>query len=233
MMKKLPVILNGIAALLSAALFLYTFVAEKHLQGLTREFVTAKTVEYSKPLFDLTERSLASPITKKLIPKAAGEALEQQIESYKEDPITYIRDLTDSARVQKKRSFLKPGSKIEAFKTKVRDYYDSTMAALIRDLRIFSGSNLTASIVALILALRSPKDSRKYALWFSFLVFAAVILSSFLYIDGMGFFGILFKWHLGWWYPIGLGITTAQLLIDYGRSPFEKERFGDGRYAGK
>jgi len=224
MMKRIPVILNGIAALLSAGLFLYTFVAEKHLQGLARGFVTAKTLEYSKPLFDLTERSLDSTLAKKLMPKSVGEAIEEQIATYKENPFGYVSDLTNPTRTgQKRRSIVSPGSRVDALKAKVRDYYDETMAALIRDLRIFSGSNLTASILALILALRSPKGLRKYALWFSFLLFAAVLFSSYLYIDGMGFFSILFKWHLGWWYPIGLFLTTTQLFIDYGRKPFGKD----------
>ncbi len=225
-MKKTSTVLNTLAALLSAAFFLYTFVAEKHLESLAREFVTAKTLDYSKSLFDLAEKSLQSPLAKQLIPKAAEKAIEKQMDSYENDPVAYIQDLTRSPRIQRKTpNFLKPGSKVEAFKTKVREYYDETMAALIRDLRIFSGTNLTVSLLALLLILRSPEKFKKQAFWFSLLLFVAVVSSSYLYIDGMGFFSILFKWHLGWFYPVLLLITFFQFVFEYRRPAAKEDSF--------
>ena len=223
-MKIIPVILNAIVATLSVGFFLYTFVAVGHLEGLARDFVTEKTLAYSRPVIVTVEKSLESPLVRKLLSENQEKSIRGEIESYKENPQSFIRELTGAARTKERPGgFLSAGSKISSFKDKVRAYYDDTLTALIRDFRIFSGSNAVAGIIALVLALRRPRGIRKYALWFSFLLFAAVLFSSYLYIDGMSFFRILFRSHMGWWYPVSLLIMTSRLFVDSGHIPAEFE----------
>ncbi|MFM7927869.1 MAG: hypothetical protein ACKO9Q_09180, partial [Pirellula sp.] len=107
--------------------------------------------------------------------------------------------------------------KVASIKTKIRTFYDNTLNSLIRDLRIFSISNLIACLIAFGLAYRSPDEIRKPIVWFSFLMFVAVLYCSYLYIDGLGFFRILFRTHMGWWYAAFLTIMIVALYLDYGR----------------
>ncbi len=48
-MRKLTLALNALTAVLFTAFFAYTFFAESHLQSLTRNFVTEKSLHYSGP----------------------------------------------------------------------------------------------------------------------------------------------------------------------------------------
>lgn len=223
-MRNIPIILNAVIATLSIGFFLYTFVAVDHLEGLAREFVTEKTLGYSRPVVDAVEKSLESPLVIKLLPGDHAQSIRREIDSYREDPSSFVRELTGSVRSGSQPKRLPSvGSKIESFKNEIRSYYDSTLTALILDFRIFSGSNAVAGMLALALALRSPLSVRKCALWFSFLLFAAVLFSSYLYIDGMSFFRILFRSHMGWWYPVSLAFMVAKLFKDYGRLPFDSD----------
>ena len=106
--------------------------------------------------------------------------------------------------------------KVAAIKNKIRTFYDKTLSALIADLRIFSISNLIAGLVAFGLAYRSSSDIRKPIVWFSFLMFVAVLYCSYLYVDDLTFFRILFRAHMGWWYAVFLCVMIVALYLDYG-----------------
>jgi hypothetical protein len=107
--------------------------------------------------------------------------------------------------------------KVTAIKNKIRTFYDNTLNALIADLRIFSISNLLAGLIAFGLAYRSSSDIRKPIVWFSFLMFVAVLCCSYLYVDRLTFFRILFRTHIGWWYAAFLCVMIVALYLDYGR----------------
>ena len=55
-------------------------------------------------------------------------------------------------------------------------------------------------------------------MWFSFLMFAAVLCCSYLYIDDLTFFRILFRTHMGWWYPVFLCVVFIGLYLEYSRA---------------
>jgi hypothetical protein len=57
---------------------------------------------------------------------------------------------------------------------------------------------------------------------FSLVVFVSVVISSYAYVDGLSFFRILFKWHMGWSYPVGIGITAFYLYCQYLESKKQK-----------
>ena len=42
-------------------------------------------------------------------------------------------------------------------------------------------------------------------------------MCSYDYIQGLSFLKILFKWHLGWWYPAGIAMTIGTIYSDYSR----------------
>jgi hypothetical protein len=49
-------------------------------------------------------------------------------------------------------------------------------------------------------------------------MFAAVVYCSMLYIDDLTFFKILFRTHMGWWYPVLLCAVIARLQWEFGRA---------------
>lgn len=100
----------------------------------------------------------------------------------------------------------------------MRTYYDDTLTALIADLRIFSTSNLFAAIAAFLLAYHSRQGIHRSLVCLSFLLFVAVLYCSYLYIDDLTFFRILFRTHMGWLYPVLLCVVLVGLYLDYGRA---------------
>lgn len=217
-MRTTAVTLNALATLFFASFLAYTFFARTHLDGLAREFVTEKTLEYSDPLVDLAEASLDAPFVQDLLTPDMQALARDEIAGYRADPAAWIADLTRLDRLPEQPPNGNPLlEKVASFKEDVRLYYDNTLTALIEDLRIFSLSNLVAALLALALAVFSRGRTRQPVVWFSILMFAAVLCSSWLYVDDLTFFRILFRAHLGWWYPVSLGVMATALHLDFGR----------------
>ena len=62
---------------------------------------------------------------------------------------------------------------------------------------------------------------------FSMVVFISVVFSSYGYIEGLSFFKILFKWNLGWWYPVSILVTVGAIYADYARQVKSMEELAD------
>ncbi len=181
-------------------------------------FVTEKTVLYSGSLVDVAEQSLDSPLVQKLLTDKHVAAIRHEIAEYRNDPSAYVSDLTrKAARVQQKQKGNPLLEKVASVKQRIRAFYNDTLAALIGDLRIFSISNFCAGAIALGLAIRSRASDQQSAVWFSFLMFVAVLYCGFMYVNDLTFFRILFRSHMGWWYPVLLCLVLAGLYKEYAR----------------
>ena len=217
-MRKTTLVLNAIVIVFFICFLAYTFIARQHLETLSRDFVTEKTLAYSRPIVEVASESLDSPLVNKILSDDQTKAIRAEIADYRNDPVAYISDVTG----QQVRDGLEPGGnplveKVAAIKRKIRTFYDNTLSALLRDLRIFSISNLVAGFLAFGLAYRSSDEIRKPIVWFSFLMFVAVLYCSYMYIDDLSFFRILFRTHMGWWYAAFLSVMIVALYLDYGR----------------
>jgi hypothetical protein len=216
-MRKTTLVLNAMVIVFFVSFLAYTVIARQHLEILARDFVTEKTLAYSRPVVEVASESLDSPLVKKLLSDDQTEAIRTEIADYRNDPVAYVADVTG----KQVRNAVRPNDnplveKVVAIKNKVRSFYENTLNALIRDLRIFSVSNLVAGLIAFGLAYRSSNEIRKPIVWFSFLMFAAVLYCSYMYIDDLNFFRILFRTHMGWWYAALLSIMILALYLDYG-----------------
>jgi hypothetical protein len=216
-MRKTTLFLNAMVIVFFISFLMYTVIARQHLEKLATDFVTEKTLAYSRPVVELASESLDSPLIKKLLSKDQSTAVRTEIADYRNDPVAYIADVTG----KQVRDVVRPNDnplveKVVAVKNKVRSFYENTLNALLSDLRIFSISNLVAGLIAFGLAYRSSEEIRKPIVWFSFLMFAAVLYCSYMYIDHLTFFRILFRTHIGWWYAALLSVMIAALYLDYG-----------------
>lgn len=217
-MRKTTLALNLIVVVFFSCFLAYTFIARQHLDSLARDFVTEKTLGYSKPIVEVADESLDSPLVKKFLSDDQATAIRSEITDYQNDPGAYIADLTrQQIRAAAPANANPLIEKVTAIKNRVRTFYDNTLNALIADLRIFSISNLIAGLIAFGLAYRSSSDIRKPIVWFSFLMFVAVLYCSYLYVDDLTFFRILFRTHMGWWYAAFLCVMIVALYLDYVR----------------
>jgi hypothetical protein len=228
-MRKFIIGTNLLVSLFFLAFFTATYVAVDHMKGLGRAYVIQKTVEFTERHVDTFENVLDEAQTDETVTSDQANPIRQEIKRYRSDPEAYITGVVQGPRKTAdngtKNSFL---AKITAladgmadeFKDDVRAYYDSTLAALITDLRIFAGSNFCAAALALLVALFAQNKRLIPLLWFSFLMLLALFYCTYIYVDDLTFFSIMMKSHMGWFYPILLGLVTLDMLRKYGRLGF-------------
>lgn len=169
---------------------------------------------YSRPTAEWIEKGLRSTLASKLIPLEKKQTIEDELAKYHRDPAAYIALVTHGGGAKAEPT---EAGKVEQFKEKIRSYDQSTLQELVIDLRIFTGSSVVAGLVALVLLLSRHFRGRRQVEVFSLFIFASVVISSYLYLDGLSFFRILFKWHLGWSYPSGVAFTAFYLHHRYGQ----------------
>jgi len=216
-MRKIVLVLNLAIIAFFLCFLAYTFIARMHLNGLARNFVTEKTVEYSKPAVNAAEKTLASPVVQKLLLDEQEEVIRQEIAGYHEDPNAYVSDLTGQKIRKVSPVVTNPLlKKVLGLKAKIRVFYDDTLNALIKDVRIFAVCNIIAAMVAFVLACRSPQQISKALLVFSILITASVFCCSYLYVDDLTFFRILFRTHMGWMYAGYIVSVAVMIFNDYG-----------------
>jgi hypothetical protein len=210
------VVLNLLVASASGPLFAYTFFARDHLTGLAEEYVVAKTVAHAAPAVEQVERALARPEAL-LAPAAVRAAVREEVDAFRADPPKYVRALVAArgAAIEKpKHPF---AEKVVAWKEQVRAYFDKTLAGLVRDLRIFAGTNLVAALLAALFAWRANGRWRRHVLGVSGLLLGALALNASMFIDKLTFFRIVADRRVGWVYPVFVALTFVDLYIRYGR----------------
>lgn len=208
-MRRLLLILNSVCTLLFASFFIYTFLAIAHLKFLAREFVTEKTLHYSAGAIEVLEVLLDEPVVGQFVSKVALQAARTEIETYREDPATYVADLTRHRMAKLDEKHRGPVAlKVAALKEGIRKFYDDTLNALIRDLRIFSGTNFVTSLAAIVMAIRARHAIGPSLVVLSLLLLMTVIFNSYVYIDDLSFFRILFACYPGWGYPVMVGFCV-------------------------
>lgn len=216
--------LNTLVVLFFGGFLAYICLLPERLESHAREFVTEKTLAFAEPIVSIAEEALAVPLVASLMTEDQIAAVQHEIDRYRLDPAGYVADLTRMRVLPPEPGAAHPLlDKVRSIKVRIRTFYDETLQALMNDLRIFAGSNLVAGLIALWLAYRSRHTRAKPVLGFSLLLFAAVLYCSWMYVDDLTFFRILFRMHMGWWYPVLLAITAASLHREYGlRTPSDE-----------
>ena len=217
-MRRATIITNCLTAAFFSSFLAYTFLARPHLDGLARDFVTEKTIEYSKSVVDLADVLLQTPLSQAKLDDRQRTAIQDEIALYRSDPRAYVSDLTrQQERVPAVTTTNSVHQRVASLKEGIRMFYNNTLNKLIVDLRIFSVTNLVAGLIALGLAWRSQSGVRTSVVCFSLMIFIGVVYNACLYVDDLTFFRILFRLHMGWWYPVILCVTVIGLYRDYGR----------------
>lgn len=200
-MRKIVLILNGIVIVFFIGFLAYTFFASAHLNYLAKNYAIEVTVQHANPLVDKAEEAQESKLLKTLLPKEQEETIEKKIAKYRENPTAYVADLTErEIRMESSANSNPMLQKVLNLNAKIREFYDDTITALITDLRIFSTCNLIAALIAFAMAsVKSVKVSIPL-LCFSIIIFASVLGCSYIYIDDLSFFAILFQSYMGWSY---------------------------------
>lgn len=221
--RKAVLILNATVVLFFSGFLTYTYLAREHLDALARRFVTKKTLAYSGPVVNIAEESLDFPLVKRRLSEQQTAAVRVEIANYRHSPSAYLESLIrNPAQAVPTQSADPLLEKALSLKWHIYQFYEDTLQALVADLRIFSFSNLLASLLTFTLAYRSPTEARYPLTWFSFLIFASVLFCSSIYMDKLTFFRILFRVQMGWWYTALLMFVIAMIYRDARRTSASK-----------
>ena len=209
-MRATIIFLNFFVVLFFGVFFAYTFVGKKHIESLARDYAISKTVAYVTPLVDSLAENFQKKTVQLLTPEKQKKQIQSQIDSFRRNPDSYLERLAKESSNSASQSKLL--EKLAPFRSKALLHLNKKIDALLRDLRIFSGSNFVAGFVALLFAFRSPPKVRALLVWLSFLMFVAVCFASYIYIDDFSFFRILSGGHMGWFYPFLLSYFIIRLF---------------------
>ncbi len=212
-MRKTALILNGLVAVISLGLLLYTFVFKSHLTTLAGDFVFLKTLEHSERVVSLAEKASSSGFAGKFLPSEKVAVMNDEIELYRKDPSAYVESLV--RRDTDQPSAVEEPPAVQKFKNKVADYFESTLNSLIVDLRIFNFSNLLFSLVAIAIVLKRWIRNERLLLVISFIILGATLFGASMYWDGISFFQILFRSYLGWAYPATILFIISYILVKF------------------
>ena len=217
-MRNWLVYVNSLLTLISIGLFGLTFLAERYIESLARDFVTKKTVDYSVGIVNTAEQAIHSQLAQKILTDKQTQALDEEIAEYRKNPTVYVHDLTGKSRDALQRDGIQEKlAKFVAWKEVVRRYYDNMLARLIFELRIVTGTNVLASALAACWAYLSQGNRSKKLEWMSLLLAASIVYSSLMYVNGLTFFRILFNSRMAWWYPSSVFFMFLGLWVEYGR----------------
>jgi hypothetical protein len=209
------VALNLLVATAFAGLFAWTFLARAHVTRLAEDYVIAKTVDHVAPAVEKIDEVLLHPAAL-LAPAAVRAAVQAEVNAFRTDPHGYVRTLVArGAAIEKPKHAL--AERVFAWKEQARAYFDKTLTSLIRDLRIFFGTNCVAALLAAGLAWRATGRWRWHVLGTSVLLLGVLAVHVYLFLDRLTFFSIIWNAQVGWSYPLFLALTFGYLYFRIGR----------------
>lgn len=198
-----------------------TFFARGYLTGLAHDFLIDRTRRLSEPAVEAAALALQAPGIRKVLDDEAIQTARHEVDDYRQDPRAYVAKLVAGelpavhAAAPGRDAPLR--ERVVRWKGRIREHFDRTLDRLLWDLRIFSGSNLAAALVAAWCALRARQGPVLWLLGVAGLLLASVAYGAYMYLDGFTYCRILFSTYVGWWYPALLGITFLGLYLEYGR----------------
>jgi len=217
-MRTAILIISGTTGVFFAVSFALTFFARDYITRLAQDYVIDKTRHYSTPIVSAAEQAVNAPGIKRFFNNEQLNVARAEIAKYREDPRQYITKLV-AGDGQPPAVPIGPNAPVAeqvfGWKQKIRAYFQLTLDRLLRDLRIFTGSNFVASIIAFAAAWWSRPGRRRGLVTVCGLLLASVVFSSYMYVDEFSYFNILMNSYMGWWYPLILILTFFGLMIDY------------------
>ncbi|HYE20792.1 MAG TPA: hypothetical protein VEA69_20260, partial [Tepidisphaeraceae bacterium] len=132
---------------------------------------------------------------------------------FQADPGGYVRQLVGSGRPESaelpapgvKDRIVGAANKLD-WKARAREHWDKTLDRLMLDLRIFSGSNLVAALLAGGLAWGATGRRIEHLMLPAIVLLVSVGFGVYMYVDRMSYFRILMGLYLGWTYPVFLAL---------------------------
>lgn len=204
-MRTALLVIGGITGLFFATSLALTFFAHDYLKRLAQDFVIDKTIPHSDSVVNLADEAANAPGIKRILKERELLATRNEIAEYREDPRAYVAKIVAGDVLP--AVFVGQGpdalvrEQVLSWKHRIHEYFDQTMNRLLRDLRIFCGTNLVAALLVFVLSCRASSERRRHLLVLSTLLLMSLAYSIYLFVDSMTYFRILIGSYMRLWYP--------------------------------
>ncbi len=216
---KVLAVLNLGGAVLTLALLASTWFAKSTILGIARDKALESARPHTEAVATAMEKLAANPKVMVLVPKAAREKLEKELAAYQTDPDAWLMEAASKARERAqaidlpevKNPLAKAGvDYVQKKAGQAKRHYQKSMANLVLDLRIFSGTNAVACLIAAAVCFlaRSP-EGRRWATAWSCVLLLGTIFSVVIYVNQPWSWVILKNDYFGWSY---LGVHAGATL---------------------
>jgi len=215
---KVLALLNLTGAILALALLASTWFAKSAILGIAREKALESARPHTEAVAGAVEKLSANPKVMALLPKPTREKLEAELATYQADPDAWLMGIASKARERAQAIDLpevrNPLAKagvdyLQKKAGQAKGHFQKSMANLVLDLRIFSGTNAVACLIAAALCFlaRSPEGRRWASAW-SCVLLLGTIFSVVIYVNQPWSWVMLRNDYFGWSY-LGLhaGVT--------------------------
>jgi hypothetical protein len=218
--------LNFLGAVISVLLFSSTFFAKGIITQRVQKIALEKTRAKLESAIPATEKLLSNPIINKAIPEKAKEKLTQEIADFQSSPEEWMTKLVKGGR-ERAKDFDFPEIKnpiarksLDVLKEKIEgagDHFQASAAALVKDLRIFSGVNTCSFLIAAAMCFYAKTPTMRLLLgsWSAILLIATIMSINF-YIDQNWVWKFMSNSYGGWEYLVGHLFITGFLTVRCG-----------------
>ena len=212
--------INLLGALVSAGLFIATFFA----QGLIVDTARKHALDATRSRLEPVVRFLQSPKLAIALPSAMEARLEKELSEYRSNPDTWLLQVADETkdRAAARLDFSevrnplarKALDSIDRKISGAREHFAKSYANLIRDVRIFCGTNAAAFLVAAwLLWVARTRTTRHWLGAWSVVLLIGTVTGAWLYVSQDWWRSVLFNDYYGWSYvAVNLGIAVYLFL---------------------
>ncbi|RYD41452.1 MAG: hypothetical protein EOP85_12675 [Verrucomicrobiaceae bacterium] len=212
--------INLLGAVVSISLFVATFFAQGFIVKTARSHALDSTRTKLEPVVRFLENpKLAVALSSKLETR-----LEEELAEYRRDPDAWLLRVADGTkdRAKTKLDFTevrnplarKALDSIERKVSGAREHFSKSYANLIRDVRIFCGTNAVAFLVAAwLLWVARTRTMRHWLGAWSVVLMACTMAGSWIYVNQNWWRTVFFNEYYGWSYlAINLGAAVYLFL---------------------
>jgi len=191
---RVLVILNFLGVAVSALLLASTWFAKGIIVHQAQTIALEKTRSFLAPAVSGAEKLLDQPLVAKALPPSVKTKLADEIATYQHSPDEWLLKIANGTR-DRAREFDFPEVRnplarksLDFVTTRLagaRGHFKNSFDNLIRDLRIFSATNLIIFLTAggLCFIAKTPRSRRLLAIW-SAVLFVATVVSIYGFFTG-------------------------------------------------
>lgn len=212
--------INLLGALVSIGLFIATFFA----QGLIVETAKNHALDATRGRLEPVVRFLENPKLAIALPSAAEERLDKELAEYRSDPDAWLLRAADGTkdRAAARMDFTEVRNPLarkalDSLNRKVseaREHFGKSYSNLIRDLRIFCGTNAAAFLVAAwLLWVARTRTTRHWLGAWSVVLLMGTVVGIGMYVNQNWWQSLLFNDYYGYSYlAVNLGVAVYLFL---------------------